>query len=89
MKSRIDFFLIAKLFTVKTKSADIHVKTAISPDHKTIRFSLQNECKKQGPGLWKVNNSLFDEECFVDLQYYRKLPDYMQKICIFEHLKEP
>ena len=53
IKSRIDFFLIAKPLTIRTKTADI--RTAIAPDHKAIRLSLQTDSKKKGPGLWKFN----------------------------------
>ena len=48
-----------------TKAADI--KTAIAPDHKAIRLFLQFESKKKGPGLWKFNNSLLNDDTFVDL----------------------
>ena len=65
MKSRIDFFLIPKSLIASTKTADI--KTAIAPDHKAIRLNLQFEIKKRGPGLWKFNNSLLNDDTFVDL----------------------
>ena len=65
MKSRIDFFLIPKSLIASTKTADI--KTAIAPDHKAIRLNLQCEIKKRGPGLWKFNNSLLNDDTFVDL----------------------
>ena len=65
MKSRIDFFLIPKSLIASTKTADI--KTAIAPDHKAIRLFLQLESKKKGPGLWKFNNSLLNEDTFVNL----------------------
>ena len=65
MKSRIDFFLIPKSLIASTKAADI--KTAIAPDHKAIRLFLQFESKKKGPGLWKFNNSLLNDDTFVNL----------------------
>ena len=65
MKSRIDFFLIPKSLIASTKTADI--KTAIAPDHKAIRLFLQFESKKKGPGLWKFNNSLLNDDTFVNL----------------------
>ena len=60
MKSRIDFFLISKSLISSTKTADI--KTAIAPDHKAIRLFLKFENKKKGPGLWKFNNSLLNDD---------------------------
>ena len=65
MKSRIDFFLISRSLISSTKTADI--KTAIAPDHKAIRLFLQFENKKKGPGLWKFNNSLLNDDTFVNL----------------------
>ena len=65
MKSRIDFFLIPKSLIASTKTADI--KTAIAPDQKAIRLFLQFESKKKGPGLWKFNNSLLNDDTFVNL----------------------
>ena len=65
MKSRIDFFLISRSLISSTKTADI--KTAIAPDHKDIRLFLQFENKKKGPGLWKFNNSLLNDDTFVNL----------------------
>jgi len=65
MKSRIDFFLIPKSLLASTKTADI--KSAIAPDRKAIRLFLQFESKKKGPGLWKFNNSLLNDDTFVHL----------------------
>ena len=45
IKSRIDFFLIAKPLTPQTKSTDI--KTAIAPDHNAIRLLLQLKARKE------------------------------------------
>ena len=42
-------------------------KTAIAPDHKAIRLFLQFKSKKKGPGLWKFNNSLLNDDTFVNL----------------------
>ena len=65
MKSRIDFFLIPKSLISSTKTADINI--AIAPDHKAIRLFLKFENKKKGPGLWKFNNSLLNDDTFVNL----------------------
>ena len=65
IKSRIDFFLIAKPLTIRTKTADI--RTTIAPDDKAMRFSLQTDSKKKGPGLWKFNKSLLEDEIYASL----------------------
>ena len=63
MKSRIDFFLNPSFLIASTKTVDN--KTAIAPDHKDIRLFLQFESKKKGPGLWKFNNSLLNDDTFL------------------------
>ena len=37
------------------------------PDHKPIRVQLQLENDNRGPGLWKFNNSLLEDEIYVKL----------------------
>jgi len=69
MKSRIDFFLIPKSLIVSSKAADI--KNAFAPDHKAIRVFLQFESNKKGPGLWKFNNSLLNDDTFVNLIHWK------------------
>ena len=57
LKSRIDFFLIAKDLTVSIKKSEI--LPAIAPVHNAICISLalSNKCPR-GPGFWKFNNTL-------------------------------
>ena len=40
---------------------------SIAPDHKAIRVQLQLENDNRGPGLWKFNNSLLEDEIYVKL----------------------
>jgi len=56
LKSRIDFFLVAK--SIASQVVEVGTKTSIAQDHKAIklRFNLINS--KRGPGLCKFNNSL-------------------------------
>ena len=84
MKSRINFFLIPKSLIASIKTAD--VKTAIAPDHKAIRLFLQFESNKKGPGLWKFNNSLLNDDTFVNLitTYY---PIICRKYAYLTNLK--
>ena len=57
MKSRLDFFLVAKNLTRSVKKTEIY--SAIAPDHDTI-YSLLSWTGKtsRGPGLWKFSNTL-------------------------------
>ena len=56
VKSRIDYFLIAKRLTQCVHN--VETKTAITPDNKAIKLSLKLSQVTWGPGLWKFNNSL-------------------------------
>ena len=37
------------------------------PDHKAVKLKLNSPNNKRGPGLWKFNNSLLDDESYVTL----------------------
>ena len=64
VKSRINFFLIPKSLIASTKTTDI--KTVIAPNHKAIRLLLQFKSWKKGPSLWKFNNTLLNDDTFVN-----------------------
>ena len=80
MKSRIDFFLLAKNLTKSVKKTEIY--PSIAPDHKAIYTSLSWSCETpRGPGLWKFNNTLLKDEEYVEwvrktysntVRYYRQ-----------------
>ena len=83
VKSRIDFFLVAKNLTQFVKKSEIY--PSIAPDHKVIyiSLSLSNETPR-GRGLWKFNNSLLNNEHYVNkireiyfqtCSYYSELTD--------------
>ena len=55
MKSRIDYFLLAKNLTKRVKKTEIY--PSIAPDHNANNISLFGSCESpRGPGLWKFNN---------------------------------
>ena len=64
LKSRIDFFLVAQNLTRFVKKGDIY--PSVAPDHQAIYMSLswRNETPR-GPGLWKFNNTLLDDEQYL------------------------
>ena len=64
LKSRIDFFLVAQNLTRFVKKSDIY--PSVAPDHQAIYMSLswRNETPR-GPGLWKFNNTLLDDEQYL------------------------
>ena len=64
LKSRIDFFLVAKNLTQYVKKSEIY--PSIAPDHRAIYISLSwTNGKSRGPGLWKFNNTLLNDEHYV------------------------
>jgi len=61
MKSRIDYFLLAKNLTKSVKITEIY--PSIAPDLNSIYISLFWSCETpRGPGLWKFNNTLLKDE---------------------------
>lgn len=77
VKSRIDFFLVAKSLTKYVKSTEIF--PAIAPDHNAIYISLSIKCETpRGPGLWKFNNTLLNDERYVAeiKETYSRTRDY-------------
>ena len=66
LKSRIDFFLIAKQLLNSTKKAE--TRSSIAPDHKAIFLCLQiDQTFEQGPGNWKFENTLLKNNEYVNL----------------------
>ena len=65
VKSRIDFFLISN--SLSESVSDVGTKTSIASDHKAIQLRLQFINFVRGPGLWKFNNSLLEDDEFIEL----------------------
>ena len=63
--SRIDFFLIPQHQISWVEQIETVVSNA--PDHKAVKLKLNGSNNKRGPGLWKFNNSLLDDEDYVTL----------------------
>ena len=92
VKSRIDFFLVAK-FLVKFVST-VGITTSIAPDHKTLLLCLAlPETTPRGPGFWKFNNTLLDDEeytahiPFLVLQIREKYSTVQDKQLFWELMK--
>ena len=65
LSSRIDFLLASQLLANRVSHLDTLV--SIAPDHKAIRVKLRLENDNRGPGLWKFNNSLLEDEIYFKL----------------------
>jgi len=77
LKSRIDFFLISGKF--QPDITKVEARASIAPDHKAVFLNMNlNEELKRGPGLWKVNSTLLQDESYLQLiqDYY---PCILQK----------
>ena len=65
LKSRIEFFLVAKNLKQYVKKSEIY-PSKLAPDHRAIYISLSwTNGKSRGPGLWKFNNTLLKDEHYV------------------------
>ena len=81
LKSRIDFFLVAQSFQNNINKVEIRISNA--PDHKAIFLSISIKDEfKRGPGNWKFNNQLLDDEVYKTtikdcvqeaLEYYKNI----------------
>ena len=60
--SRIDMFLVTDCLRNKTDKVDI--KPMILTDHSICTLDLDLSTTKRGPGLWKFNNTLLEDEVF-------------------------
>ena len=65
LSSRIDYFLVAQLLTNQVSQSDTIV--SIAPDHNAVKLQLTIPQGKRGPGLWKFNNSLLEDEDYIEL----------------------
>jgi len=65
MKSRIDYFLIANSMPHLVPHVNIGISIAL--DHRVVRSNFNLTSNKQGPGLWKFENSLLLDDEFVSL----------------------
>ncbi|KAL9983775.1 hypothetical protein ACROYT_G006002 [Oculina patagonica] len=84
LKSRIDFFLVAK--SIACQVAEVGTKTSIAPDHKAVKLRINLANIKRGPGLWKFNNLLLKDDNFVNLITFI-YPDIIKKYSDLENPK--
>ena len=62
-QGRLDFFLVSSELLSLVHKSDI--LSGYRTDHSLVRLSLNLNQIKRGPGIWKFNNSLLKDECFV------------------------
>ena len=77
MRSRIDFFPIAKNLTRYVQKVDI--QSSIAPDHRTVYLSLHwIKDTPRGPGFWKFNNALLKDDKYTK-QIRKMYPELREK----------
>ena len=59
----LDFFLVSSELLSLVHKSDII--SGYRTDHSLVRLNLNLNQIKRGPGIWKFNNSLLKDECFV------------------------
>ena len=65
VKSRIDFFLVSNSIIKSVLATGTVI--SVAPDHKAVRLKLKISNCCHGPGLWKFNNYLLEDENYVNL----------------------
>ena len=77
MRSRIDFFLIAKNLTKYVQKVDIQL--SIARDHRTVYLSLHwTKETRRGPGFLKFNNALLRDDKYTE-QIRKMHPELREK----------
>ena len=92
IKSRIDYFLVSNTIAANAKRAEI--RPSIAPDHKAIFLSseIQEEFKR-GPGSWKFNNQLLEDQNYINFinssypKILDKYKDVKSKKLLWEMIK--
>ena len=62
---RLDFFLLPQHLIHLVEQIETLVSNA--PDHRAVKLKFKCSNNRRGPGLWKFNNSLLDDEGYVNL----------------------
>ena len=66
LKSRIDYFIIAKQLINQVKKTE--TRSSFAPDHKAVYLSLKiYQTFKRGPGSWKFRNRLLKDDEYINL----------------------
>ena len=62
--SRIDYILVSQA-TVESQGIEkIEIRPSIMSDHSMLLLNINIECQKRGPGVWRFNNSLLQNNEF-------------------------
>lgn len=78
IQCRLDYFLISDEFSNLTKKCDILL--APESDHSAVSIHIQSEAlaQKKGPGFWKFNTALLQDEFYV-AALRENIPEFITK----------
>jgi hypothetical protein len=66
VQCRLDYFLASQ--NLANLAKDCNIVHAPGSDHCAVKLFIQSDClnKKAGPGLWKFNSSLLEDEEYIN-----------------------
>ena len=80
LASRLDTFLVARSLLSSVKSCLI--SPCVFSDHEFVSIDLAfDDSPKYGPGVWKLNNSLLEDE-----SYCNKIRSLIDRFLLFKHV---
>ena len=83
IQCRLDYWLVSKHLLPHVKECNI-IPVSFS-DHSAVSFNIQSDdFIKRGPGFFRFNNSLLDDQCVVE-DLSEKIPEYKQKYDYLEN----
>ena len=74
--SRLDYWFISNFYKNKVKKCTIDIGT--HSDHSPVTLSILTEKPKRGPGMWKINNILLQDQ-----EYVQRIKDLF---CTIRHI---
>ena len=78
--ARLDFFLISQ--TICNRISDIQHRSGFQTDHSSVVLNVElGASSKRGPGFWKYNNLLLEDEYYVS-QARRYIQEALKKYAI-------
>ena len=79
---RLDYFICNKSTFLKTSKIN-HIYMSCS-DHKAILLEIKTEQFKRGPGIWKFNDSLLNDEFFL-----KEINNFIDAFLLLNSNKDP
>ena len=75
-KSRIDFFLVSRNLLYSKSGMQSKIRNGYLTDHRMVSLQLDINNTPRGKSYWKLNNSLLQDESFVEI-IRRRIPEIL------------